>query len=163
MSHSRIFQLGLKPIKKEDYASSEQFYDNSHDFADYIGDEVEGAERKEDIGRLADTLKDIFTLDAKNDALVYKGESAMSAFKAEWAAGIAKAASVINGRNVVESHHRHEVEKVCDCTHLNTGFRFKIEGWSDYAGTAAELVSYVASEMKHGAKLYVAAVIDYHC
>ena len=53
--------MSSKPIKKYDYAIPDYFYENSSDFADYIGDEQKGDDRKEDIKRLAEVLHDLFS------------------------------------------------------------------------------------------------------
>lgn len=164
MAHSRIFQVSIRPIEADDYAQSSDFYDNSGDFADYIGDEVEGDDRKEDIDYLAHELRDLFTPDEPGgDTLTYRGEDAMEAFKQRWADAIKDAAGKVTAMNILDWHGRYDVKKVCEEAALNTSYRFKIEDWNgDYADTPAELVTYVASKMKKGDKLYVGAVIDYH-
>lgn len=163
MSHSKIFQIGSKPIKEEDYASPEEFYDNSQDFADYIGDELTGDDRREYIKYLADRLKDLFTLDEKCNALVYKGEAAMQQFKEKWAAAIRFAAREITEDNVLESSPRWKVRSISRETHLQSTYRVSIEEWNGYAGPLGDLIEWVAcSNFKAGKKLYIGAVIDYH-
>ena len=56
MSHSKIYQISSKPIAEDEYASPSDFYENSGDFADYIGDEMKGDDRRECIESLADTV-----------------------------------------------------------------------------------------------------------
>lgn len=161
--HSRIFQVSIQPIEVDDYAVSSDFYDNSGDFADRIGDEQEGGDRKNDIGRLADTLKDLFTLDEDGETLTYKGEAAMAAFKQAWADHLREEAAKVTADNILEWQPRYEVRRNCEETHLHTDYRFKIENWEDYAGPCNDLIEYVADKMKEGEKLYIGAVIDYHC
>lgn len=161
--HSRIFQVSIQPIEVDDYAVSSDFYDNSGDFADYIGDEKEGNDRKEDIGNLADTLKDLFTLDEDGETLTYKGETAMEAFKQAWADHLREEAAKVTADNILDWYSRYGVCAICEETHLYTNYRFKIENWNgDFADAASELISYVAAKMKEGDKLYIGAVIDYH-
>lgn len=164
MAHSRIFQVSIRPIEADDYASPSDFYDNSGDFADYIGDEVEGDDRLEDIDNLAHKLIDLFTLDEPGgDTLTYRGDDAMAAFTQRWAAAISDAAGKVTARNILDWQGRYDVKTVCEEAALNTSYRFKIEDWNgDYADTPAELVCYVASNMRKGDKLYIGAVIDFH-
>lgn len=163
MSHSRIYQVSSKPIKKYDYATPDEFYENSSDFADYIGDEQKGDDRKEDIKRLADVLSDLFTLDEKGEALVYKGDDAMQKFKEAWADAIRNAAQDITADNVLESSLRWKVRSICEKTHLQTPRRMKIEEWNGWAGPMGDLIEWVAyKKFKAGKKLYIGAVIDYH-
>lgn len=164
MSHSRIYQISSKRIAKGDYASPSNFYENSSDFADYIGDEIEDEDdRKEDIRHLADTLSDLFDLSEDGKALVYKGEEAMNAFKQKWADAIRKAAQEITAENVLESSPRWQVRSICEETHLQTSRRVSIEEWNGYAGPMEDLVGWVAfSKFKAGKKIYVGSIIDYH-
>ena len=161
--HSRIFQVSLQPVKKEDYAVSSDFYDNSSDFADYIGDEIDGSERRENIGRLAKVLSDIFDFDKRSRVLVYKGEEAMKKFKEAWAAAIREKAEVLTADNIINWDVRYQVEKLCRKTHLDTCYRFCIVDWFDSVAEPMEdLIGFVDQKMKKGDKLYVGAVIDYH-
>ena len=163
MSHSKIFQIGSKPVKEEDYESPEEFYENSHDFADYIGYEMTGDDRRECIEYLAERLSDLFTLDKKRYALVYKGEEALQKFKEEWAAAIRKAALEITPDNLLESSPRWQMRSICRETHLMSSYRVSIEEWNGCAGPLGDLIEWVAySKFKAGKKLYVGAVIDYH-
>ena len=163
MSHSRIYQIAKHPIGRDKYSESGDFYDNGHDFADYIGDEREGDDRKEDIEALADTVSDLFTLDKEHDALVYRGEDAMMAFRKAWADAIHKQAAEITADNVLDGTLRYHVRATCNETHLRTPRRVCIEDWNGYAGPMDDLVEYTAYEkLKAGDRLYIGAVIDYH-
>lgn len=163
MSYSRIYQIAKHPIDVDDYATSGDFYDNSHDFADYIGDEQKGDDRKEDIESLAQVVSDLFTLDKEHDALVYRGDDAMRAFRKAWADALHKAAAAITADNVLDYMGRWEVKALCDDTHLRTSYRVCIEDWAGYAGPMDDLVEFIAYEkLKAGDRLYIGAVIDYH-
>lgn len=164
MSHSRIYQVSSKRIAKDDYASPDDFYENSGDFADYIGDRIDDEEdRKEDIRHLAETLSDLFDLSDDGNALVYKGDEAMKKFKQDWADAIRKAAQEITADNVLESSPRWKVRFICNETHLQTSRRVNIEEWNGYAGPMDDLIEWVAyKKFKAGKKIYIGAVIDYH-
>lgn len=156
--HSKIFQISVKPIDEDCYSEPCDFYDCSADFADYIGEEVADDERADQISYLAETFKDLF--DREGDALVYNGK--MKAFQKQWAAEIARTAKALTAETVLDWHRRCQLRSVLKKTHLYTSYRFKIEEWTSYPDTPAELVSYVASKMKKGDKLYIGAIIDYH-
>lgn len=162
MAHSRIFQVSIQPIEVDDYATSSDFYDNCSDFAGYIDDEQEGDDRKEDIGDLADTLKDLFTLDENGETLTYKGEAAMASFKQAWAGRLREEADKVTADNILQWKPRYDVRRTCEDTHLRTSYRFYIDGWNGCAGPCDDLIEYVADKMKEGDKLYIGAVIDYH-
>lgn len=159
--HSRIFQVSSSPIRKDERDIPDYFYDNSSDFADYIGDEIEGSDRKDDIKYLSETLSDLFDLDKSGLVLVYKG--GMDVFKRQWADAIRKAAEAVVADNVLESTPRYTVRMMCNETHLESSYRFKIEGWTSYAAPMDDLIEWIAyKKFKPGKKLYIGAVIDYH-
>lgn len=164
MSHSRIYQISGKRIAKDDYASPSDFYDNSSDFADYIGDEIEDEDdRKEDIGYLANELSDLFDLSDDGKALVYKGAEAVKKFKQEWADAIRQAAQEITADNALESQTRWNLRSICEETHLRSSRRVSIEEWNTCASPMDELIEWVDyKKFKTGKKIYVGAVIDYH-
>lgn len=164
MAHGRIFQVSIKPIDADEWATPDDFYENSGDFADYIGDAQAGDDRQEDIDHLAETLAALFTQDkVGGDTLTYRGEAAMEQFKRDWCEAIREKTKAVLPQNILEWTGRYDVRAVCNETHLRTGYRFKIEDWNgDYADTPAELICYVASKMKEGDKLYIGAVIDFH-
>ena len=159
--HSRIFQVSTSPILVDERDTPCCFYENSSDYADYIGDAIEGKERKDDIKSLAETLGDLFDLDKTGRCLVYKG--GMDEFKREWAETIRKAAEEVTGDNILESSPRYTVRMICNETHLSCSYRFKIEGWTSYAAPMDDLIEWIAyKKFKPGKKLYIGAVIDYH-
>ena len=164
MSHSRIYQISSKRIAKYDYATPDDFYENSGDFADYIGDRIDDKDdRKGDIRRLAETLSDLFDLSDDGNALVYKGDEAMKKFKEQWADAIRKAAQEITADNILELSPRWKVRTICNETHLQTSRRVSIEEWNGYAGPMDDLIEWVAyKKFKAGKKIYIGAVIDYH-
>ena len=164
MSHSRIYQISSKRIAKDDYASSSDFWDNSSDFADYIGDEIEDEDdRKEDIKYLANTLNDLFDLSHDGKALVYKGEEAMQKFKQKWADAIQQAEQEITADSVTKTMPRWVLRSICKDTHLRSSYRVSIEEWNGCAGPMADMIEWLAtSNFKAGRKIYIGAIIDYH-
>ena len=164
MSHSRIYQISSKRIAKYDYATPDDFYENSGDFADYIGDRIDDKDdRKGDIRHLAEELGDLFDLSDDGNALVYKGDEAMKKFKEQWADAIRKAAQEITADNILELSPRWKVRTICNETHLMTSRRVSIEEWNGYAGPMDDLIEWVAyKKFKAGKKIYIGAVIDYH-
>ena len=161
--HSKIYQIARKPIGVENYVGSDKFYDNSSDFADYIGDEMVGDDRRDCIGSLASSLADLFDLDAEHDALVFKGKAALGTFRRKWVERIHAEAAKITTLNVLSGHLRFELEEVCNQTHKRLESRFYIVGWNDYAAPLEDLIQFVAHEnMIKGSRLYIGAVIDFH-
>lgn len=160
--HSNIFQISDKPISKDEYADSSTYYDNSGDFADYIGDAYEGKVRQEKIENFADIIKDVFTYNG-DDEFVYKGEDAMREFKQEWIGNIVTMVGNLTPDNLFKNMSLYRIGQLIQNTHLEASSRVDIEGWA--GGTAnpfGELFEYAESQMKKGDSFYIGAVIDYH-
>lgn len=155
--HSKIYQIGLKPINKEDYASSTDFYENSGDFADYIGDEYPEKERLEAVEGLAEILPEFFDY-VGDGTLRYKG---MGTFLLDWTKEIKRQANEMTAENVLEDARRYKMSYIMSRTHRDIELRFYIEDWSGCAEPLGEFVKYL-SMIKEGTRLYVGAVIDFH-
>ena len=160
--HSKIFQISNKPIDKDDYQDPETYYDNSGDFADYIGDEITGEEREEAIGYLADLLKDVFTHEG-GGVFCYEGKEAMQAFKQAWADELRRQAGLLTPENLFKSQRLYNIRKITEETHLGTSYRVDIKDWTgDISYPFGELFEYANSQIKAGDRIYVGAIIDYH-
>lgn len=160
--HSKIYQISNKPIDKEDYQSPETYYDNSGDFADYIGERYNDEDREEGIGYLADLLKDVF--EHKGGGVFrYKGSEAMEKFKQAWADEIRRMAGLLTADNLFKSQRLFNLRCITEETHLCTSYRVDIAGWAEgVAYPFGELFEYAASQLKKNDRIYVGAVIDYH-
>ena len=160
--HSKIFQIANKHIDKEDYQSPDAYYDNSGDFADYIGDEITGEDRKESLSHLTELLKDVFR-QVRPGVYAYKGEEAMQTFKQAWADGIKSMADSLTADNLFKSQRLFNIRQVTEETHLCTSYRVDIADWADgVAYPFGEIFEYAASQLKQGDRIYVGAIIDYH-
>ena len=159
--HSRIYQVASKPISVEDYDIPECFYDNSDDFADYIGGAVTGDSRLHDIQLLGNALSGLFVPEG-TDSFVYLGAEAMNTFKEEWAARLRRLTENLTGDNIMDGGVLYEISETTKCTHRCTYFRVHIEEWNGWAGPFKDIVEWAASQLKKGDRIYVGAVIDYH-
>lgn len=160
--HSKIYQIGNKPIDKEDYASPMDYYDNSGDFADYIGDRYNNEDRKEAIEYLADLLKDVFEHKGGGE-FRYKGSEAMEKFKQAWADELRRMAGLLTPENLFKNQRLFNIRQVTEDTHLGTSYRVDIADWcGGIAYPFGELFEYAASQLKKNDRIYVGAVIDYH-
>lgn len=156
--HSKIFQMGLKPISEDNYVQPDYFYEGMECFADYIGDEMTGNDRKECIEWLAEELGSLFDLNKEEDVLVFKG---MGTFVTEWNNAIKNAANDLQD-GVLCRRILNEINYLEECTHLHCDYRFFIEGWSWGSFPARNFIEYVNDELKPGDKLYIGNVIDFH-
>lgn len=154
--HSNIFQLSNKPISEENILGSGYFYDNSSDFADYIGDEYEGEDRAVKIRWLAEEFPEIFDIDG--EVLIYKG---LGNFLKEWAEKIQEIANGLTEGNILKGMNLYRMKSITERTHHSINSRFFIEDWNGYAGDCADLISWLAT-LDVGTRIYVGAVIDYH-
>ena len=155
--HSKIYQIGLEPISKENYISSTDFYENSGDFADYIGDEYPEKERLEAAEGLAELFPELFDY-VGDGTLRYKG---MGTFLQDWADKIHSLAGEITKDNIIKGLHRFLLSCLTERTHKEINSRFYIEEWNGYAGPAADLIEFLGKQ-KEGTLLYVGAIIDFH-
>lgn len=159
--HSNIYQISSQPISKEDYANPSRYYENSDDFADYIGDEVPDEERDDYIGWFADSVKDVFTA-VGDGVLAYKGKEALQAFKQKWADRIKEVANELTTDNMF-AMQLYRIGKIAEKTHLEIFSRVDIDGWcSGGAFPFGELFEYADSQLKEGDSIYIGAIIDYH-
>lgn len=154
--HSKIYQMSLKPIEKDDYVSPGHFYDKVYEFADYIGKAYDEQARKESILGLSEKLHEIFDLDG--EALVYKG---MGSFVKDWYSCIQRKANELNAdkMDMLKLYHLY---RLLERTHIDIYSRFYIEDLSEYAKPLPELINFIKNNMKSGDRLYIGAVIDYH-
>ena len=155
--HSRIFQISTRPIE-DDFLTPSSLYDNSSDFADYIGDELEGNERLECIEHLAETLSDLFDYDKADGTLIYKG---LGTFLDDWANAIKEQANAINADNILKNLNLYKLESILNRTHRNIYYRFYSEDYNNYAGPASDLIEWL-NTLEKGTRLYIGSVIDYH-
>lgn len=155
--HSKIYQIGLRPVNVDDYVHPDEFYENSSDFADYIGDEYPEKERLEAAECLAETIPELFDY-VGDGALRYKG---MGTFLLDWTKEIKRQANEMTAESVLEDARRYKMSYIMSRTHLDIELRFYIEDWSGCAEPFGEFVKYL-STIKDGARLYVGAVIDFH-
>lgn len=160
--HSKIYQISNKPIDKEDYKSPSTYWDNSGDFADYIGDEYEDEDRDEAIGYLADLLEDVFEHQGGGE-FRYKGEEAMRKFKQAWADELRWQAGLLTPENLFKNQNLYKIRATTKETHLRSSCCVDIAGWAEgVAYPFGELFEYAASQLKAGDRIYVGAIIDYH-
>ena len=160
--HSKIFQISNKPIDKDEYASPSDYYDNSGDFADYIGDEIEGEDMDDSIGYLAALLKDVFTYEG-GGVFVYKGADALWVFKQQWAEELQRLTAGLTPDNLLVGQQLYKIRATTKETHLRSDYRVDIAQWADgVAFPFGELFEYAASQLEKGDRIYVGAVIDYH-
>ena len=160
--HSKIFQISNKPISKEDYADPETYYENSDDFADYIGDEVDEEDREDYYDYMAKNLAGVFTHEG-NGVYVYQGAEALQVFKQEWADYIKEFANDLTADNLFKNQRLYMIRKITEETHIGTSYRVDIAHWAEgVAYPFGELFEYAGRCLKKGDRIYVGAIIDYH-
>lgn len=154
--HSNIFQLSNKPISEGNVLYPEYFYEDAHDFADYIGDEYEDEARTEKIKGFAEHYKDLFDIDG--EVLVFKG---LGTFLHDWAEALKEAANKLNEDNILKELNLYRLEIMTQKTHTDNDARFFIDDWNNYAGDFADFISWLAT-LEVGTRIYFGAVIDFH-
>jgi hypothetical protein len=160
--HSNIYQISSSPISEDEYASPSRYYDNSGDFADYIGDAYEDDERLERIDNFANIIGDVF--DYKGDGVfVYKGADAMRKFKQAWIDELKRQASELTADNMFVNLRLFHLEQLTKKTHVDASSRVDIDSWAGgVAYPLGELYEWANSKLNKGDRIYIGAVIDYH-
>lgn len=160
--YSNIYQISRSPISEDEYASPSRYYDNSGDFADYIGDAYEGEEREERIRNFASIIEDVFAYKGGGE-FVYKGYEAMQKFKQAWIDELRSKVDALHITNLLCFPFLFNIRQLTEKTHLDSSSRVDIDGWGgDCAYPLAELYEWADFEFKTGDRFYIGAVIDYH-
>lgn len=155
--HSKIYQMSLEPIKAEDYVTPGCFYDDSSDFADYIGDEVNDSERHYYIELLARIFKGILEVDG--ESLVFKG---LGDFRKKWYEHICDLSKELIKVDVKDAHLAlYKIRTATQRTHLDVFSRFFIEDYTGYAAPASEFIDFL-DDLKEGDHIYIGSIIDFH-
>ena len=154
--HSNIIQISRNPIDIEEWVSPSNFYENSSDFADYIGEEMDDEEREEVILWMVSDFGGIFTLE--DDHLVFNG---LGEFTKEWYEYIRECVAQLKDGEV-DDMKLYKINKAVERTHLGIHSRFYIENWNGYAAPVEDFIAYLQKQMKVGDRLYIGSVIDYH-
>lgn len=159
--HSNIFQISDSLISEENILYSGYFYDNSNDFADYIGGEYKGENRTLKIKWLAEEFPEMFEYkqdENDSEVLIFKG---LGNFLKEWTDKIQEIAKGLTEENIFKGVNLYRMKRICERTHHNINSRFFIEDWNNCAGDCADFISWLAT-LEVGTRIYVGAVIDYH-
>lgn len=159
--HSYIYQIEDRPVQQDDRISENYFYDHLDDIpADYVSD-IEADEEEEAIGYLSDILpQSMFRCEGRE--ITFLGGDAK--FFDEWKEKVEKAllknssSDIANG-NISWRYLYALSNAVNNVLDVNTRFYTTDDG---YCTKSTEFIL----GMMHaapGTKLYVGAVIDYHC
>lgn len=160
--HSNIYQISSSPISEDEYASQSRYYDNSGDFADYIGEAYGGVAREEKIENFADIIKDVFAYKG-GGVFEYKGKEAMRKFKQQWIDGLQNKVAALTPDNLFKEQNLFRIKECTKKTHLDSSSRVDIAEWcGDAAYPLGELFEWADCQLKKGDRFYIGAVIDYH-
>ena len=160
--HSNIYQISSSPITEDEYASPSDYYENSGDFADYIGDPYEGEEREEKIKNFASVIEDVFTYKGGGE-FEYKGKETMRKFKQQWIGELQSKVAALTPDNLFKTQNLFSIKQLTKKTHLDASSRVDIAEWcGSCAYPLGELFEWADSLLKKGDRFYIGAVIDYH-
>ena len=160
--HSNIYQISSRPISEDEYASPSRYYENSGDFADYIGDAYNGDEREDRIKNFAGTIEDVFAYKG-GGVFEYKGKKAMRKLKQTWIGVLQRNVAALTPGNLFKEHTLLHIGQLTEKTHLYVSSRVDIAEWcGGCAYPLCELFEWADSQLKKGDRFYIGAVIDYH-
>ena len=163
--HSCIFQVSKKPIKKNDWADEERYYDESSGssfvghIADYV-DSLSSPDRTEAIKYLGEELGESARIDSGRIIIVDK----MSFFKPlfeQFKDNLKKAEQL--GENAFAAGGYSEASRVMWC--LNQAYNDKDSYYVDDNDESFGIVTLTdfMRNVKDGESYYLGTVMDYHC
>ena len=153
--HSNIYQISSSPISEDEYANPSRYYDNSGDFADYIGDAYEGEEREEKIENFASIIEDVFAYKGGGE-FEYKGKEAMRKFKQAWIDELQSKVAALTPDNVFKEYNLFSIKQLTEKTHLDVSSRVDIDMWCGAcAYPLGELFEWADTKLKKGDRFYI--------
>ena len=157
--HSIIYQIGTKPIHKDDYIEESNYYDHwfLYSVADYVNDDVDRTEGIE-------WLKDCYEKDGLSFGTDENGEYFIVEDKVKFfEPNFKRFQNALQGLSTVTlddfitgkcSYQLDDLKSAYD-----EKFGFYVDGEEFYLQTLNEFVRYA----EIGTKYYIGATIDYHC
>ena len=156
--HSRIVELTLEPLDREDWAHEDCFCDDEK--VNYVS-ELDDEERSESITNFLDGEDPFFSglfIPGDNDTIIFKGKDALNNIQKEWVNSIKKEVD-----NFVESGNFDTYEVTHAINHvLDSDYLFCLPDWTGYCAVwSRELINWL-NTLEDGTVLHIGAVIDYH-
>lgn len=159
--HSNIYQVGRTAICPDEYTSPDMYYDNSGDFADYIGDKIEGEDRKDVIENFGNIVSPVFEKTEAEGVFRYMGKDAMREFKQAWCDELKRKAAELTPDNMFKDMRLFRLAQLTEKTYLDASSRVDIDG-EGVAYPLGELFEWADHVLNEGDCIYIGAVIDYH-
>ena len=156
--HSRIVELTLEPLDREDWAHEDCFCDDEK--VNYVS-ELDDEERSESIADLQDGEDPFFSglfIPGDNDTIIFKGKDALNKIQKEWANSIKEEVD-----NLVESGNfdtygvTHAINHVLDSDYL-----FCLPDWTGCCAVWSRELTNWLNTLEDGTVLHIGAVIKYH-
>lgn len=156
--HSRIIELTLNPLDREDWAGEDCFYDDEK--VDYVS-ELDDEERRDSIHDWQDgsdaVFRDLFT-PGDDDTIIFKGKDALMKVRKEWINSIK---SEVN--DFVESGSFSPCRVIHAANHvLHSDYLFSLPDWTGCCAVwSKELLNWL-NTLEDGTVLHIGAVVRYH-
>lgn len=158
--HSRIFQISMMRIDKENYLNEDTLEQGDGSYYDYCS-EIDEESRKEDIAYLVNHAlpKGMFEL-ISDDVMRYIG--GIEQWKEEYVANIRKKAEAITVDNMLEWSSTYSLKKAVE-NPLDIAYHFYLDGdgYQSFAEQSFAFMEFVCG-LEPGTVLYIGGVIDYH-
>ena len=159
--HSRIFQISMMQIGKENYLNEDTLQQGDGSYYDYCAEISEEA-RKQDIRYLVNTAlpKGMLEL-VGDDTMRYIGGAEQ--WKEDFVINIRKKAEAITVENMLDFIGPvYQLEKTLE-NPLDVAYHFYLDGdgYQSFAEKSFAFMEFVCS-LEPGTTLYIGGVIDYH-
>ena len=156
--HSRIIELTLEPLDREDWAEETYFYDD--DKIDYLSS-LNDDERRESIddwenGRDA-IFGRLFTR-GDGDTIIFKGHESLMKVHKEWIDSIKEEVDSLSAN---ESFDEFRVFAAVNHV-LHSDYLFYLPGWSNNHAEYPSTLLRFLNALEDGAILHIGAVFDCH-
>lgn len=152
--HSRIFQVSMSPIKKDDYICEDIYYDHwfTYQIADYVDDNTD---RNEDIKRLSECYN-CLTFSADENGEFFIVDSKEKYFKSSFE-------QFTDALKKIQTYSLEDFATgIGEMWTLQHAYEDKHGFYIDADGELMTLDSFVR-RCATGEKYYIGATIDYHC
>lgn len=159
--HSNIYQISNTPICPDEWAKPETYYDNSGDFADYIGDAREGEERQWVIEDFGNIISPVFEKTEAEGVFRYKGKDAMREFKQAWCDELKRKATELTPETIFQGFNLFDIHQMTNMTHLDVASRVDIDG-NGVAEPFGELFQWADKHLEEGDCIYLGSIVDFY-
>ena len=158
--HSRIFQISETPVKKDEYITSDYYYDNPTvlNMSDYTSDDTD---RSEDIEWLKEYMDGVLEFNGDSFTVINRKNYFTEKFN-----GFKEQLAIIQARLDMDYFMSDKTNKNdidFDMYELKTAYEDKLSFWADTEDWGIiPMDKFMRDAAKEGETYYIGGTVDYH-